>query len=240
MLFGAPSGEFDKMLDSPQTLPLHLQTLILLCLFLLSLRSLCLLKISDTPFSLANEPTRQVSHDHNYDNEVRRYPQPRSRCLRRAPGRRHSYQCPYGPPRLWTHTSRELRVAVRPERRQLFVTPACELSVRHADFVCQHLGQAACQGIARPNASQAIDTNKCAAKCDQGDGSAGAAKQFSDCVQGCIASLFPSSQTAFAPGNIAAASASSVSAGASATGSTSLSPTASIGEYINRTHVMRK
>lgn len=50
-------------------------------------------------------------------------------------------------------------------------------------------------GIARPNSSQAVETTECAAKCDQGDGSAEDTKKYSDCVQSCIASLFPSSQT---------------------------------------------
>jgi hypothetical protein len=91
--------------------------------------------------------------------------------------------------------------------------------------------QAACLGNARPNASQVIDTNKCASKCDQGDGSASAAKAYASCVDGCINSLFPSSQTAFAPG--AAAQASSAGAGASVTGS--VKPTGSAGKF-NRKH----
>lgn len=84
--------------------------------------------------------------------------------------------------------------------------------------------QAACLGNARPNASQVIDTNNCAAKCDQGDGSAAAATAYAKCIDGCINSLFPSSQTAFAPG---AAQVSSVKAGASGTTAGSASPTAS-------------
>lgn len=86
----------------------------------------------------------------------------------------------------------------------------CVQSCKAGDVDCQ----AACLGNARPNASQAIDTNKCAAKCDQGDGSAAAATAYSNCVQGCIASLFPSSQTAFGAGG---AGASAASRGASAT-----------------------
>ena len=98
---------------------------------------------------------------------------------------------------------------------------SCALDCKAGDVTCQ----AACLGLARPNASQAIDTNNCAAKCDQGDGSPAAATAFARCVDGCINSLFPSSQTAFAPG--AAGKASSVVAGASATGSAN--PTASAG-----------
>ncbi|KAF1912588.1 hypothetical protein BDU57DRAFT_522956 [Ampelomyces quisqualis] len=97
---------------------------------------------------------------------------------------------------------------------------SCIMACPAGDVMCQ----AACQGNARPNASQVIDTNNCAAKCDQGDGSAGAATAFEKCVQGCINSLFPSSQTAFAPG---AAQASSVRGGASGTTAGSAAPTAS-------------
>jgi len=96
---------------------------------------------------------------------------------------------------------------------------SCALACNAGDVTCQ----AACLGNARPNASQVVDTNKCAAKCDQGDGSAAASSAFSQCVQSCINSLFPSSQTAFAPG---AAQGSSVAAGASATGS-AIRPTGS-------------
>ncbi|KAF1837502.1 hypothetical protein BDW02DRAFT_565989 [Decorospora gaudefroyi] len=96
------------------------------------------------------------------------------------------------------------------------LTPAvsCVLACDPADVTCQ----AACMGNARPNASQAVETNECAAKCDQGDGSKAASDAFAKCVSSCINSLFPSSQTAFAgPG--AAASAGGASAAASATNS---------------------
>ncbi|KAH7076592.1 hypothetical protein BKA63DRAFT_285870 [Paraphoma chrysanthemicola] len=108
------------------------------------------------------------------------------------------------------------------------LTPAvsCALSCSAGDVTCQ----AACLGNARPNASQAIDTNKCAAKCDQGDGSAAAATAFARCVDGCINSLFPSSQTAFAPGaaqgvSSAAARASGTASGLAASGSNQASAT---------------
>ncbi|KAF2869429.1 hypothetical protein BDV95DRAFT_99443 [Massariosphaeria phaeospora] len=73
------------------------------------------------------------------------------------------------------------------------LTPSqsCAIACTPGDVTCQ----AACLGIARPNESQVIGTNECAAKCDQGDGSPEATQKFSDCVQGCIGSLFPSSQT---------------------------------------------
>lgn len=87
---------------------------------------------------------------------------------------------------------------------------SCALACNPGDVTCQ----AACLGIARPNSSQVVETNECAAKCDQGDGSPAATEKFSQCVQACISSHFPSSQTAFGgPGNAAPSGAAS-SAGA--------------------------
>ncbi|KAL6711956.1 hypothetical protein ACN47E_002999 [Coniothyrium glycines] len=100
------------------------------------------------------------------------------------------------------------------------LTPAvsCALACNAGDVTCQ----AACVGNARPNASQAIETNECAARCDQGDGSTEDSIAYANCVDSCINSLFPSSQTAFAGG---AAPSNGASAVASATGSAN--PTAS-------------
>lgn len=86
-------------------------------------------------------------------------------------------------------------------------------------------------GIARPNSSQAVETTECAAKCDQGDGTKEATEKYSDCVQSCIANLFPSSQTgAMIPGGGAApASSAGASAAATGTGANSANPTASTG-----------
>lgn len=64
---------------------------------------------------------------------------------------------------------------------------ACPLG----DVTCQ----ATCVGSARPNESQVNQTNECAAQCDQGDGSPAATDRYSQCVQSCIASYYPSSQT---------------------------------------------
>ena len=81
-------------------------------------------------------------------------------------------------------------------------------------------------GIARPNSSQAVETTECAAKCDQGDGSKEATDKYSECVQSCIASLFPSSQTgSLIPGGGAAPASSA--AAATGTGANSANPTAS-------------
>lgn len=116
------------------------------------------------------------------------------------------------------------------------LTPAisCALSCDAGDVTCQ----AACLGNARPNASQAVATNECAAKCDQGDGSTADSIAYAKCVDSCINSLFPSSQTAFAPGAAAGAAASgsagsAASAAASATGSAN--PTATSGDSASGT-----
>jgi hypothetical protein len=112
------------------------------------------------------------------------------------------------------------------------LTPAisCAMSCDDSDVTCK----AACMGNARPNASQVIETNECAAKCDQGDGSTEDSIAYGKCVDGCINSLFPSSQTAFAPGAAGGAVASgsaggAASAAASATGSAN--PTATSGTF---------
>lgn len=91
-------------------------------------------------------------------------------------------------------------------------TQSCLASCSAGDVTCQ----AACVGVARPNSSQAVETNECAARCDQGDGSPEATEAYAKCQQDCFASLFPSTQTLapFAPG-----AASSGAAGASASGS---------------------
>lgn len=96
---------------------------------------------------------------------------------------------------------------------------SCALQCPAGDVNCQ----ASCLGNARPNASQAIDTNNCASKCDQGDGSPEAAKAFASCVQGCIYSLFPSSQTAFGAGSGQAASSGAAAASGSAKATASVS-----------------
>lgn len=110
---------------------------------------------------------------------------------------------------------------------------SCAMDCDAGDVNCQ----AACLGNARPNASQAIATNECAAKCDQGDGSTSDSIAYAKCVDSCINSLFPSSQTAFAPGAaggaVASGSASgSAAAGASASATGSANPTATSGMIV--------
>lgn len=90
---------------------------------------------------------------------------------------------------------------------------SCAIACDPSDLACR----AACVGVARPNASQAVETTECAARCDQGNGSPADTQKYSDCVQSCISSLFPSSQTV-SLANGAAGSNSNTNA-ASATGS---------------------
>ncbi|KAF7558325.1 hypothetical protein G7046_g5829 [Stylonectria norvegica] len=46
--------------------------------------------------------------------------------------------------------------------------------------------QSHCVAVPSPSDDQANDTTKCAAACDQGDGSAEATQKYSTCVQDCI------------------------------------------------------
>lgn len=110
------------------------------------------------------------------------------------------------------------------------LTPAvsCIHDCPAGDVTCQ----AACQGIARPNSSQAVETNECAAKCDQGDGSASDTKAYAACQQDCFAKYFPSSQTNFggaagAVASVTSAVSGAVSSGASAARSVANSATSS-------------
>src|SRR5262245_7468171 len=93
---------------------------------------------------------------------------------------------------------------------------SCAAKCDAGDVTCQ----AACFGVARPNSSQAVETNECAAKCDQGDGSPEATEAYAKCQAACFASFFPSTQTnaPFAP-NAASTGAAATGSGAAATGS---------------------
>ncbi|KAA8617035.1 hypothetical protein PtrSN002B_002093 [Pyrenophora tritici-repentis] len=114
------------------------------------------------------------------------------------------------------------------------LTPAvsCALACNPGDVTCQ----AACLGNARPNASQAIETNECAAKCDQGDGSTPASQKYAKCVDACINSLFPSTQTAFnnAPAGAGAAPASSAGGDSAAAPTGTSNPTGTHGGNAGR------
>lgn len=97
----------------------------------------------------------------------------------------------------------------------------CLATCDPADVTCR----AACLGIARPNSKQAVDTNECVAKCDQGDGTKEATEKYGKCRDACIASIFPSSQTVgpFGPGgpasNAATTGTGAARTNAAATGS---------------------
>jgi hypothetical protein len=71
----------------------------------------------------------------------------------------------------------------------------CAAKCDDADVTCK----AECFGVARPNTSQILETNKCAAECDQGSGSPEDTKKFGECLQDCYAKFFPSSQTLSGP-----------------------------------------
>jgi len=90
----------------------------------------------------------------------------------------------------------------------------CIASCPAGDVNCQ----AACVGAAHPNSSQVDQTTQCAMKCDQGDGSPAATEKYSQCVQSCIASYFPTSQTvapAPAGSGVAASGTGAAASGAS-------------------------
>jgi hypothetical protein len=91
-------------------------------------------------------------------------------------------------------------------------TATCLAACKPGDVNCE----AACVGAAHPNSSQASETNDCAAKCVQGDGSLSASDAYAQCLQACISSYFPTSQTVAAAGG---ASGSGTANSATATGS---------------------
>jgi len=100
---------------------------------------------------------------------------------------------------------------------------SCAVACPAGDVTCQ----AQCLGIARPNSSQVVETNECAAKCDQGDGTPEATDKYSKCVQGCISSYFPSSQTAGAFVSVSQVASNAASATGSAASGTGAKPTGS-------------
>jgi len=70
-------------------------------------------------------------------------------------------------------------------------TMSCLNACNAGDVTCQ----ASCVGTAHPSTAQVEATTQCAMQCNQGDGSAEASKKYSECVQACIQSHFPTSQT---------------------------------------------
>ncbi|KUJ07780.1 uncharacterized protein LY89DRAFT_677562 [Mollisia scopiformis] len=113
-------------------------------------------------------------------------------------------------------------------------TASCLAACKPGDVNCQ----AACVGSAHPNSVQVNQTNVCADNCPKGDGSTSANNAYEACLDSCIQSYYPTSQTA-APVSVGSGSVTSVSAGAtgtagqatgsgSATTSTSASGTGSV------------
>jgi len=106
-------------------------------------------------------------------------------------------------------------------------TATCLAACAPGDVTCK----AACVGAAHPNSSQVSETNDCAAKCPQGDGSVSASDAYAKCLQACISSYYPTSQTVGPVGG-GGASGSITGNGAAATGpsgsrSSSATPTGS-------------
>lgn len=67
---------------------------------------------------------------------------------------------------------------------------------------------------------QVNQTDVCVSECPQGDGSIAANNAYGVCVQGCINSYYPTSQTA-APVSVGSGSVTSVAADATGTGTDS-------------------
>jgi hypothetical protein len=76
--------------------------------------------------------------------------------------------------------------------------------------------EAQCIGSAHPNSVQVSETNDCAAKCPQGNGTYSESSNYASCLQACISSYYPTSQTAGAMGGSDTAAAATN--GASVTG----------------------
>jgi hypothetical protein len=91
--------------------------------------------------------------------------------------------------------------------------------------------QAACVGTAHPNSAQVNQTNECVAQCPQGDGSTADSEKFAACVQSCISSYFPTSQTVgAASGSTGTVASNPASATGPATG-TAASKSSGKGEH---------
>ncbi|KAH6671381.1 hypothetical protein B0J14DRAFT_702380 [Halenospora varia] len=95
-------------------------------------------------------------------------------------------------------------------------TATCLAACPAGDVNCQ----AACVGTAHPNSAQASQTNDCAAKCVQGNGTTAESLAYAQCIQSCISSYFPTSQTVGAAvGGSTVASGSATGTAAAGTGS---------------------
>jgi hypothetical protein len=93
-------------------------------------------------------------------------------------------------------------------------TQICLQSCAAGDVNCQ----AACVGSAHPNSVQVSETNDCAAKCPQGNGTYTESENYASCLQACISSYYPTSQTVGAVGGGSASTVASNAASATGTG----------------------
>ena len=73
------------------------------------------------------------------------------------------------------------------------LTPAqiCLQGCAAGDVNCQ----AACVGSAHPNSVQISETNDCIGKCPKGNGTYAESSNYASCLQACISSYYPTSQT---------------------------------------------
>jgi len=104
-------------------------------------------------------------------------------------------------------------------------TATCLAACKPGDVNCE----AACVGAAHPNSSQASETNDCAAKCPQGNGTLSESNAYAQCLQACISSYYPTSQTVAAAGG-ASGSVTANSATATGTGATGSAATGASGK----------
>ncbi|KAF2753194.1 hypothetical protein EJ05DRAFT_480556 [Pseudovirgaria hyperparasitica] len=111
------------------------------------------------------------------------------------------------------HSAPSMTVSLRPE---VSCVNACPIG----DVNCQ----ARCVGVPFPDENQTNQTNECAGKCDQGDGSPEATEKFSQCVQGCISSYFLTATAAPTAGGAAPSGGAAPTGAGQTTGPSSGSP----------------
>ena len=96
------------------------------------------------------------------------------------------------------------------------LTPAqiCLQGCASGDVNCQ----AACVGSAHPNSVQVSETNDCIGKCPKGNGTYAESANYASCMQACISSYYPTSQTVGAVGGGSGTTVASNKATATGTG----------------------
>ncbi|KAF8850437.1 hypothetical protein BDZ45DRAFT_679796 [Acephala macrosclerotiorum] len=105
------------------------------------------------------------------------------------------------------HPRADTTSSVAPTTTTFSISPtaSCLAACTAGDVTCE----AACVGSAHPNSLQVNQTDDCVAKCDQGDGSSSANSAYASCLNGCISSYYPTTQTV----NVGGSSVTSVAAG---------------------------